>query len=198
MAKYRYAILAVLALGGCQTTSTTTTTTTTTVTTMAPPPPAPVIATTDQACERIAVNPQPGFSGLVRVTSPQPLRLGQKTRLMLSANAPAYAQLYMLTASGSPVALGENLFLNGGGEIAYPDPRSGYDLTAAPPAGRECLIMLLTRQPFDGLVSSGGANRQPVALTLGLADFVAELNRRTATLPPATWSAAKTQVQVVP
>lgn len=186
-AKTVAALVAAATLAGCQTN-----------------PPAqpvsvtPVTTTADIACDLFANSNQSALSGLVRLTSAQPLRLGDKTRFRLSSNGPAYAQLYMLTASGSPVALGENLFLDGRQDITYPAPESGLNLTASPPAGTECVVMVLTRQPFAGYTSSGGTSRQPVALGMTLQNFVEDLNRRTTVLPGSTWTVAKTRFQTTP
>lgn len=145
----------------------------------------------------IAENATASFSvGLIPNKTP-PIKLGTPLGFKLSSSMQGYAHLYLINASGTVLALGENMPVKSGKVLRYPRPADKITLRASPPAGMERAILLVTRQPFLGFGDAHGKTvTHPVSLPKRAQDFVRELNRATDTLPASQWSLAETRVRV--
>ena len=154
--------------------------------------PAPAAAS--QAA--VAQNPAAPFSAGVSPIGSTPLRLGDPVSFLLSTSTAGHGHLYMLNASGTVVALAENLPVAPGAHILFPAPDAGFTIRARPPAGTDRVLFLVTRQPFQGFGGAGASNA-PVTLTMPGDAFIANLNAATARLPGNGWALAETRVEVV-
>ena len=124
-----------------------------------------------------------------------PVRIGDELAFILSANATGYGHVYLLTASGGVLVLGENLPMAADRQTVFPAPGATFKFRAQPPAGMERVIFMMTRQPFKGF---GGGASGPVQLAMQAEDFIDGLNDTTEQLPEHGWALAETRVEVVP
>ena len=145
----------------------------------------------------VAHNPTPPFSAGVFPTAAPPHRLGDEIGFTLTTDTAGYGHLYLLNASGTVVALVENLPVAAGVQATFPLPGGAYKLRASPPAGTERVLFLVTRERFAGF-SGGAAASAPVTLGVGAAAFVKNLNAATARLASDGWALAETRLEVLP
>ena len=151
-------------------------------------------ATAPQAA--VTQNPAAPFSAGVTLIGSSPLRLGDPVSFILTTSTAGYGHLYMLNASGTVVALAENLPVAPDTHTLFPAPGAGFAIRARPPVGTDRVLFLVTQQRFPGF---GGADaaRAPVTLTVQGDAFIANLNAATARLPGNGWALAETRVEVV-
>ena len=83
----------------------------------------------------VAHNPAPPFSAGVFPTTAPPHRLGDEVGFALTTDTAGYGHLYLLNASGTVVALVENLPVAAGVQATFPVPGGAYRLRASPPGG---------------------------------------------------------------
>ena len=82
------------------------------------------------------------------------------------------------------------------GSVDYPSSAHGFTLAASQPVGVNRVILLVTRQPFEGF--SGEATlTSPVSLALRADEFVTELGRATVLLPRTSWVTDEIEIRVV-
>ena len=144
----------------------------------------------------VTQNPAAPFSAGVTLIGSSPLRLGDPVSFILTTSTAGYGHLYMLNASGTVVALAENLPVAPDTHTLFPPPGARFAIHARPPVGTDRVLFLVTQQPFPGF---GGADvaRAPVTLTVQGDAFIANLNAATARLPGNGWALAETRVEVV-
>ena len=143
-------------------------------------------------------NGDPSFAVGVVPTMAPPVRVGTVLGFRLSSNLDGYGHLYVISAMGDVTRLPENLPLEAGVQVDYPQAGDAIQLRASPPAGIERLILLVTRQPFAGFTNGQGQlATRPMALASTAESFLEELNRATDTLPSSSWAVAEERVQVV-
>ena len=154
---------------------------------VSPPPPAPSTMVRVPVRDPLSVSLVP--------TVPVPIRVGTQLGFRLSSSTAGYAGLYLLDPVGQVSVLAENLPL-AAGSLDYPSRAHGFTLAANQPVGVNRIILLVTRQPFDGF--SGEATlTSPVSLALRASEFVTELDRATALLPRASWVTDEIEIRVV-
>ena len=155
-------------------------------------------ATAPQTASQAAVtqNPAAPFSAGVTLIGSSPLRLGDPVSFILTTSTAGYGHLYMLNASGTVVALAENLPVAPDTHTLFPPPGAGFAIRARPPVGTDRVLFLVSLRPLTGF---GGADvaRAPVTLTVQGDAFIANLNAATARLPGNGWALAETRVEVV-
>lgn len=150
--------------------------------------PTPVVVPNDAA----------PFAVRVTTTGAPPLAVGTAVGFKLSTAASGYANLYLINTSGQVLLLAENLVVTAGRDSLYPLPADGIALQATPPAGRDLVILLVTREPFLGFAAQPGyTHTRPAGLSLPAAAFVGQLNEATAALPPASWSITEYWIDIV-
>lgn len=132
------------------------------------------------------------FSVSLVADAPVPVRIGTRFRLQLSSSSAGYASLYVLDPVYTVRVLAENLPL-AAGSLGYPE---GVTLIAEQPVGFNVVILLVTRQPFNGFAGNATLTN-PVSLAIGSRDFVSQLNRATGTLPPQAWAVDELGIRVV-
>ena len=144
----------------------------------------------------VTQNPGAPFSAGVGLIGSSPLRLGDPVFFTLSTSATGHGHLYILNASGTVVALAENLSVAPDAPVVFPAPDAGFTIRARPPVGTNRVLFLVTSQPFPGFGGAGAAGT-PVTLTVQGDAFIANLNAATARLPGNGWTLAETRVEVV-
>ena len=141
-------------------------------------------------------NPAAPFTASVGLIGSSPLRLGDPVSFILTTSTAGYGHLYMLNASGTVVALAENLAVAPNAPVVFPAPDAGFAIRARPPVGTDRVLFLVTLQPFQGF-GGAGAGGAPVTLTVQGDAFITNLNAATARLPGNGWTLAETRVEVV-
>lgn len=156
------------------------------------PPPAAVAPPRPTV---VQVPVQEPFSISLVATVPVPIRVGTHLGFRLSSSTAGYANLYLIDPLGQVSVLAENLPL-AAGSIEYPSPTQGFTLAASQPVGVNRVILLVTRQPFDGF--SGEATlSSPVSLAVYGNEFDSQLREATASLSRASWVTDEIHVRVV-
>ena len=153
---------------------------------VSPPPPRPAVV------QLPVGNP---FSISLVPTVPVPIRVGTSLGFRVSSSTAGYANLYLIDPLGQVSVLAENLPV-AAGSIEYPSPSHGFTLAASQPVGVNRVVLLVTREPFDGF--SGQATLvTPVSLALQGNEFLSQLGRGTALLSRASWVTDEIQIRVV-
>ena len=135
------------------------------------------------------------FSISVVPTVPVPIRVGTQLGVRLSSGTAGYAHLYLIDPVGAVSVLAENLPL-AAGSLEYPSPEHGFTLSAGQPVGTNTIVLLVTRQPFNGF--SGAATlTSPVSLPYRAPAFMSRLNDATASMPRSGWAIDQIAVRVV-
>lgn len=146
----------------------------------------------------VSDNPEAAFAVGVVPTLAPPLRVGTPVGFRLSSSVDGLGHLYMIASTGEVTVLAENLPMGAGGQVEYPDPRAGFTITSAPPAGVDRVILLVTLEPLAGFGNSqGAALTRPVGLALAAEVFLRRFDEMVRDLPGASWATAETRVQVV-
>ena len=153
-----------------------------------PVPPHPVVM-------QLPPPAQEPFSVSLVPTVPVPIRVGTNLGFRLSSSTAGYGNLYLIDPLGQVSVLAENLPL-AAGSLDYPSLEHGFTLAASQPVGVNRVILLVTRQPFDGF--SGEATlTSPVSLALRADEFVTDLGRATVLLPRTSWVTDEIEIRVV-
>lgn len=136
------------------------------------------------------------FSVSVVPTVPVPIRVGTQMGLRLSLSTAGYGHLYLIDPVGAVSVLAENLPL-AAGSLEYPSrDEHGFMLTAGQPVGTNTIILLVTRQAFNGF--SGTATlTSPVSLAYGAQTFMSRLDNATASMPRGGWARDQILVRIV-
>ena len=114
----------------------------------------------------------------------------------MSSDTAGYYSLYLIDPVGEVSVLAENLPLPAG-SVQYPSPPAqDYLLRAAEPLGVNRVILLVTRNPFDGF-SGGGTLTTARTLAIRGSAFVSQLNFATGTLTPSSWAIDEITVRIV-
>ena len=125
-------------------------------------------------------------------TTPSPLRVGDALAVAVTANARAFASVYVINGQGDVVSLGENIPVDEGAPVVA--PRRGV-LRARPPAGRTRLLAVASLAPLAG-VTPGGPQPTVRSVALDPAALADAINAETSRLPDGTWAAAQVMVDV--
>ena len=80
-------------------------------------------------------NGDPSFAVGVVPTMAPPVRVGTVLGFRLSSNLDGYGHLYVISAMGDVTRLTENLPLEAGVQVDYPQAGDAIQLRASPPAG---------------------------------------------------------------
>ena len=99
----------------------------------------------------VTQNPAAPFSAGVTLIGSSPLRLGDPVSFILTTSTAGYGHLYMLNASGTVVALAENLPVAPDTHTLFPPPGARFAIHARPPVGTDRVLFLVTQQPFPGV-----------------------------------------------
>jgi hypothetical protein len=126
-------------------------------------------------------------------TMPSVLAIGEPIGFRLRSSADGFGHLYVLSASGKVQLWFENLPVRKMRSLSYPPSR--LQVRAAPPAGDETVIFVVTRERFEGFAGRG-TTRSPLALQHTHAGFGEALRRRTARIERTRWASVSSVIRV--
>mgnify|MGYP001806129837 CR=1 FL=1 len=177
-------VVALLALSGCMATV---------------PPPSTVPSVREVEPAGPLHNPQAPFQVTLAVRPAGAVVAGNPLSLALRSEQSGFAQLYSLRASGSALVLARNLPVTAGVAQEFPGPRHGFALQAQPPAGRDRVVLVVTRAPFAGPPDAGSAAEgdRPFVVPVMAARFRQQLVSALADLPADSWNGAEQTVDVL-
>jgi len=124
-------------------------------------------------------------------TTAQVLTIGSPIGFSLGATAKGYANLYALSASGKVQLWLENVPIKAGRALSYP---SAGVIRATPPSGDEQILLVVTREPFDGF--GHGAVRSPLVLQYTHAEFRQAVAAKVDRLPRGNWALTELIIRV--
>jgi hypothetical protein len=149
-----------------------------------------------QAKER-DLAPVPSGKGRPKVTltpSSKVVPIGGWVNFRVSSSVSGYGHIYVLSASGKAQVWMENVPIAGGQRLTFPIGRVG--VRAAPPTGREDLLLIVTRTRIDGFFGYD-TTRTPSTVDYSHKSFKRALERKFEDMPKHLWSSSLTSVRVV-
>jgi hypothetical protein len=120
--------------------------------------------------------------------------IGAPVTFEVSSSVNGFGHLYVLSASGRVQVWLENAPITAGQRLVFPIGETG--IKAAAPAGREDLMLIVTRDRIDGFFGYDGTS-VPRLLDYSQVAFKRKLTERFLDLPHHQWAYARTPVQVV-
>jgi hypothetical protein len=112
----------------------------------------------------------------------------------ISSSASGYGHLYVMSASGRAQVWMENVPIVAGQRLVF--PVGGTGIRAAAPAGREDLMLIVTRQRINGFFGYQ-TTRTPTVVAHDHQSFKQALTAKFINLPRPLWGFARTSVRVV-
>jgi hypothetical protein len=149
-----------------------------------------------QAKER-DLRPVPSSKGRPRVTlspSAKVVPIGGWVNFRIRSSVTGYGHLYVMSASGRAQVWMENVPIVGGRRLVF--PVGGIGIKAAAPAGREDLMLIVTRKRIDGFFGYD-TTRTPSVLEHDHRSFKKALTAMFVNMPKRQWNFARTSVRVV-
>jgi Domain of unknown function (DUF4384) len=128
----------------------------------------------------------------LRPSSPV-VRIGAPINFELGSSMDGFAHVYVVSASGRVQVWMENMPIAAGQHKLFP---TRGQITAAPPAGRDDIVLVVTRERIKGFLGSG-STRTPRDLDYDPVAFKDAVRQRFEDLPRRDWGYARTLVQVV-
>lgn len=128
----------------------------------------------------------------LRPSSPV-VRIGAPINFELGSSVDGFAHVYVVSASGRVQVWMENVPIAAGQSNILP---TRGQITAAPPAGREDIVLVVTRERIKGFLGYG-PTRTPRDLDYDPVTFKQAVRQRFEDLPRRDWGYARTLVQVV-
>ena len=120
--------------------------------------------------------------------------VGAPVTFEVSSSVNGFGHIYVLSASGRVQVWLENAPIGAGQRLIFPTGEMG--IKAAAPAGREDLMLIVTRDRIDGFFGHAGTD-VPRVLDYSHATFKKKLTAKFIDLPHQQWGYARTSVQVV-
>jgi hypothetical protein len=120
--------------------------------------------------------------------------VGAPVGFEVSSSINGFGHIYVLSASGRVQVWMENVPIAAGERLRF--PIGGQSIEAAAPAGREDLMLIVTRDRIDGFIGHK-TTRTPRLLDYSHEAFKRALTAKFADLPHRQWGYARTSVQVV-
>jgi hypothetical protein len=124
---------------------------------------------------------------------PSVVSIGEPLRFRMASLCEGYGQLYVLSASGRSQLWLENVRMHTGQPLYYPRP--GLLVRAAPPAGDETILFVVSRMPIQGFVG-GGSSAMPFDLQYTHDGLRAAIQQRLDGMPRSDWALAEISVRV--
>jgi hypothetical protein len=157
----------------------------------------PVFDFNDEDTETRDLRPGPGRpAGRPRVTlrpSTPVVRVGMPINFELGSTINGFAHIYVVSASGRVQVWMENAPIAAGNSSVFPNRGT---ITAAPPTGREDIILIVTRERINGFLGYG-STRVPRDLDYDPVSFKQAVKDKFEDLPRRDWGYDRKQVQVV-
>jgi hypothetical protein len=120
--------------------------------------------------------------------------IGGRVSFEVGSSVKGFGHIYVLSASGRVQLWMENVPIPGGQRLLFPTGDIG--IKAAAPAGREDLMLIVTRSRIDGFLGHGTTD-SPRFLDYNHQDFKRALTEKFADRPQGEWGYARATVQVV-
>lgn len=120
--------------------------------------------------------------------------IGAPISFQVSSSVNGYGHIYVLSASGRVQVWMENVPIAAGQRLLFPTGDMG--VRAAAPAGREDLMLIVSKNRIDGFFGHG-STRSPRVLDYSHQAFKQALTAKFIDLPHRQWGYARTSVQVV-
>jgi hypothetical protein len=120
--------------------------------------------------------------------------VGTPLSFEVSSSMTGFGHIYVLSASGRVQVWMENVPIAAGQRLTFPAGRPGIE--AAAPAGREDLMLIVTRDRIDGFLGYE-ATRIPRLLDYSHETFKRALTAKFVDLPHRQWGYARASVQVI-
>lgn len=120
--------------------------------------------------------------------------IGAPVTFEVSSSVNGFGHIYVLSASGRVQVWLENAPIAAGQRLLFPIGEAG--IKAAAPAGREDLMLIVTRDRINGFFGYEGTN-VPRLLDYSQVAFKRKLTERFIDLPHPHWGYTRTSVQVV-
>jgi hypothetical protein len=124
---------------------------------------------------------------------PSVLKIGAPIGFQLTSSARGYAHLYALDPSGKTQVWLENVRIRAHRPLTY--PLAGFTVRAAPPAGDETIVFVVSRRPINGFAGHG-TTHTPFDAQIPPADFHNTLTKKMSALPARDWVSTKVQLRV--
>jgi hypothetical protein len=131
----------------------------------------------------VTLNPS---SGVVPIGSP--------ITFQITSSVNGYGHLYVMSASGRAQVWMENVPIAAGERLYF--PTGGLGIKAAAPAGREDLMLIVTRERIDGFFGYK-STRSPRVVEHDHQSFKQALTEKFTEMPRRQWGYARTSVRVV-
>jgi hypothetical protein len=142
--------------------------------------------------------PAPAPMGPVEVSltpiGPSTIAIGEPLKFRLLSLADGYASLYVLSASGRSQLWLENVRVRAGIPLVY--PRAGMLVRAAPPAGDEHVMFVVTRSRISGFLGGGSDATNPIDLQYTHDGLRGALQSQLNATPRGDWAVAEVTVRV--
>jgi len=120
--------------------------------------------------------------------------IGGWINFRVSSSVSGYGHLYVLSASGRAQVWLENVPIVAGQRLVFPVGSTG--IKASAPAGREDLMLIVTKQCIDGFFGYD-TTRTPTVVDHDHKSFKAALTEKFINMPRRMWGYARTSVRVV-
>jgi hypothetical protein len=112
----------------------------------------------------------------------------------VSSSVTGFGHLYVMSASGRAQVWMENVPIAAGQRLDFPVGRLG--IKAAPPAGREDLMLIVTKRRINGFFGTE-TTRTPTVVEHDHKSFKAALTAKFVDMPRHLWGYARNSVRVV-
>jgi hypothetical protein len=112
----------------------------------------------------------------------------------VSSSVSGFGHLYVMSASGRAQVWMENVPIAAGQRLDFPVGRLG--IKAAPPAGREDLMLIVTKRRINGFFGTD-TTRTPAVVEYDHKSFKAALTEKFIDMPRHLWGYARSSVRVV-
>jgi hypothetical protein len=142
--------------------------------------------------------PEHAYKGRPRVSltpNAKVVPIGGWVNFQLSSSITGYGHMYVMSASGKAQVWMENVPIIGGRRLIFP-VGSRLGIQAEPPAGREDLMLIVTRKRIKGFFGYE-TTRTPSTVDYDHKSFKAALTAKFVKMPKHLWNFARTSVRVV-
>ena len=151
-----------------------------------------------QAKER-DLQPVPSYDGEARpkvtlIPNTSVVAIGGWVNFRVSSSVSGYGHLYVMSASGRAQVWMENVPIAAGQRLVFPVGSVG--IKASAPAGREDLMLIVTKQRIDGFFGYD-TTRTPRVVEHDHQTFKQALTAKFVNMPRRQWAFARTSVRVV-
>jgi hypothetical protein len=151
----------------------------------------------DLAPDPVPARPGPGPAKrplvMLRPSAPV-VAVGAPISFEVGSSVNGFGHIYVISPSGRVQVWVENMPISAGQRLVFPTGRMG--IRAAAPAGREELILIVTRRRIDGFLGLDTTS-SPRELSLEPHAFKRALTEMFIDRPHREWGYARTSVQVV-